>query len=90
MEIVSFEEFFSRTRGGRPNKMVTKYYEGHSFECGCGKIHLFDSREVKILRELSKMGLVLRHHSCGYVNCVKVKGVLFFKGFETLFSTKDE
>ncbi|DAB40861.1 MAG TPA: hypothetical protein CFH81_00730 [Sulfurovum sp. UBA12169] len=91
MRILEPTDFFAETLGGRPSQMDTSAYDGHPFECACGQIHDFDSLNVAVLRELTKMRLVL---ACpvndGYITCVKVKGWFRFKGFESLFGTKVE
>jgi hypothetical protein len=89
MEILQFDEFMSRTFGGRPNHMDTTYYAGSLFQCGCGKNHPFDYLRTPVIRELPKMRIVIKVYECGFVNCIKVRGVFWFKGFKTLFSTID-
>lgn len=89
MEIVSLEEFYSRTTGGRTSKMDTTYYQGSYFLCGCGQEHCFEHNDIRVIRELPRMKLVLKRDKCNYVTCVKVRGLFKFKGFKSLFSTKD-
>ncbi len=91
MKLLESTDFFAKTLGGRPNQMDTSTYNGYPFECICGEVHEFDSRQIEVLRELSKMRLVL---ACpandGHITCIKVKGWFRFKGFESLFGTKIE
>jgi hypothetical protein len=91
MNIISVEDFFAETMGGRQNTMDMSDYEGFKFNCACGKSHIFSSYEVKVLRELSKMRLFFEcpdNHN--FATCVKLKGFFRFKGFESLFGTKFE
>ncbi|HLG39657.1 MAG TPA: hypothetical protein VI461_08310 [Chitinophagaceae bacterium] len=90
MLVIPIKEFIQRTLGGRPNKMDTTYYIGRSYECGCGEVHKFNQEHFRILRELPKMRLVVSSEQCSYVTCIKVKGIFWFKGFESLFSAKDQ
>ncbi len=85
MQIYEFSEFFSRTTGGGPNQMNMAPYEGHPFECACGETHKFYEDTVSVIRELPKMRLVFVCPEDEHVTCVKVKGILRFKGFEALF-----
>jgi len=91
MKLLDTTNFFAETLGGRSSQMDTSTYNGHPFECACGQIHEFNSHQVEVLRELTRMRLVL---ACpindGYVTCVKVKGWFRFKGFESLIGTKIE
>ena len=91
MKLLDPIDFFSETLGGRPSQMNTSVYNGYPFECACGQIHEFDSSQIEVLRELTKMRLVL---VCpvndGYITCVKIKGWFRFKGFESLIGTKVE
>lgn len=91
MKLLSSTEFFTETMGGRPSKMDMSNYEGHPFECACGKTHIYYSDQVDVLRELHKMKLVFQ---CPdepiFITCVKVKGIFRFKGFEGLFGAKIE
>jgi len=91
MKLLSSTDFFAETMGGRPSKMDMSTYEGHPFQCACGKTHIYYSDQVDVLRELPKMKLVFQ---CPdepiFVTCVKVKGLFRFKGFESLFGAKIE
>src|SRR5210317_235375 len=90
MEFMDESEFMRRTMGGRPSQMDTSAYSGAVFECACGVAHRFEQSSIEVLRELSKMRLVLKCPSQRGAVCVKVKGLLSFKGFETLFGYKKE
>jgi hypothetical protein len=91
MKIISIEDFFAETMGGRPNTMDMSPYEGHTFQCACGISHLFFSSQVEVLRELPKMRLVFQCPDHPYfATCVKLKGFFHFKGFKSLFGTKFE
>jgi len=85
LEVYDFEEFFRRTKGGRPNQMNTAPYEGAPFGCACGESHVFSENLVPVLRELGGMRLVLGCPRGGYVTCVKVRGLVQFRGFRSLF-----
>ena len=90
MQVVPFEEFMARTFGGRPSRMNVRPYIGHRFACACGDSHAFDPTSTEVLRELRKMRLVLACPHSDALTCVKVKGILRFKGFESLFGAKAE
>ena len=90
MELVSLETFMARTMGGRPNQMNVAPYVGALYECGCGESHAFHPPASQVLRELSRMRLVIGSPDCDVINCVKVKGIVTFKGFKTLFAAKGE
>ena len=83
MEIYERDEFFSKTRGGRPNRSNMTPYIGKPFECACGKIHNFDD-SFNVVRELSGMRFVIACPEKDYVTCVKITGSFRFK-FESLF-----
>ena len=86
MEIVSVEEFFHRTMGGRPNRMDVSIYKGCEYECGCGRVHVFDPATITVLRELPKMRLVLAcSEQENVVTCIKIKGWINFR-FASLFA----
>lgn len=85
--ILSFEEFLSKTSGGWPCRMNTSAYHGHTFMCACGKTHVFGP-DVEVMRELSDMRLVfLCPNDENSITCVKVKGLLKFREFRSLFGT---
>lgn len=96
MKMLSFGDFLEETLGG--NALRERYmhlyaspvYEKHSFKCSCGKEHQFSLLRVRILRELpKKMGFVFEcPDDPHYLTCVKLIGLLRFKGFDTLFGTK--
>lgn len=65
-------------------------YEGATFECACGDGHAYSSVTVPVLRELSRMRLVFGCPNGRYVTCVRVKGLLRFNGFESLFGGVEE
>jgi hypothetical protein len=91
MQLVTSDEFFQATMGGRPNRLNMAPYEGVPFQCACGQAHPYHASAVPVLRELRGMRLVLpcpvteRH-----LTCVKVKGFFRFKGFESLFGAEIE
>jgi len=85
MKILELEDFFNLTSGGRPNNMNTEPYINYTFECACGNIHKFN-KNVNVIRELPKQRLVFEcPNNSNYVTCVKLKGWLRFKGFESLY-----
>jgi hypothetical protein len=87
MELVSFEEFMTRTSGGRQNQMDVAPYVGHAFDCACGSSHAFEPSSSKVLRELPKMHLVLACPQGEAITCVKVKGIFRFNGFQSVFGS---
>jgi len=91
LKLLDSTTFFAETLGGRPSQMGTSAYDGYPFECAWGQIHEFDSRQIEVFRELTKIRLVL---ACpindGYITCVKVKGWFIFKGFKSLIGIKIE
>ena len=89
MILLEATDFFAETWGGRPNNINPSVYNGYSFECACGKTHIFNSLSVHILRKLPKKRLVLTcPENDGYATCIKLRGLLWFKGFESLFGTE--
>lgn len=89
MEIVPCGEFMTRTTGGRPPELGLDAYDGHFFDCACGKTHRYSSSAVEVIRQLDRVGVGMRMvFACPVsdaVTCVKVKGILRIKGFESLF-----
>lgn len=85
MLLYPLERFAVMTYGGRPNQMDMGPYEGAPFDCACGRKHSFNSQTVLVLRELTHMRLVFACPDECYVTCVKLHGILTFKGFESLF-----
>mgnify|MGYP000232169260 CR=1 FL=1 len=85
MKRVDFEEFMSRTMGGRPLNADMSIYEGKKFECGCGSEHLFNERECKVFRELRGMHFVIGCPEKEHMNCVKIT---FTAKLKTKFSAK--
>lgn len=85
--LVELDEFAARTAGGRENQMNTRIYEGAPYWCACGEKHVFAEDEVRVLRELAGMRLVLLCPSSDALTCVKVNGAISFSGFESLFGT---
>jgi len=49
MKLLSSTDFFAETMGGRPSKMDMSTYEGHPFQCACGKTHIYYSDQVDVL-----------------------------------------
>jgi len=91
MKLLKIEDFFAKTSKGRPPKMDTIPYNNHYFKCACGDSHEFNSNSIEVIRELSKMRLVvLCPQDENYITCIKVKGIFKFKGFESLFGCKGE
>ena len=88
MEIVSLEQFMSRTFGGRPVTLDVSIYEGMIYECACGAEHSFSGDTSEVLRELRGMQLVLRCPSRGAITCVKIAG-LFHPSLKSQFGCKD-
>src|SRR3990172_367500 len=72
----------------RPNQMNMTPYEGHPFECACGASHRYAFTSVPVLRELTKMRLVLCCPETKALTCVRVKGIVRFRGFESLFGAR--
>ncbi len=91
MKLLSPNDFFAETMGGRPNMMDVSIYEGYPFECACGQIHSFSPSRVNIVRELPGRRLVFEcPEEPNFATCVKLKGILRFKGFVSLFGTRVE
>ncbi len=88
MEIVSLEDFFRRTLGGRPNRMVVDIYNGVKFECACGQYHHFDLSLTPPVRELPRMRLVLPCPDDKGLTCVKIRGFFRFR-FVSLIGVRD-
>lgn len=94
MEIIPFAQFANRVADGRPNQMNMSPYVGHAFACACGGTHSFGvgdmyvQREGVVLRELSGRRLVFECPKSEHLTCVKLKGILRFKGFQSLFGTR--
>ena len=82
-----FPEFMQRTSGGRPNRMDMSIYVGHPFACACGETHTYFHSTIPVLRELPGMRLVFACPDGKHLTCVKVLGIVQFKGFESLFGT---
>lgn len=81
--------FFEKTMGGWQPQMNFAPYYGSPFNCACGASHSF-SDEIEILRELSGRRIVVTCPSSDCITCVKIKGLFWFKGFESLFGTCSE
>lgn len=86
--VVSPEDFLARTLGGRPNNMDMTAYDGAEFSCACGHSHAYRNGEVRVLRELSGMRLVLTCPTSDSLTCVHVRGLMEFDGFESLFGSQ--
>ena len=84
-EIVSIDEFLSKTMGGRPCQLDLHIYQGCEFECGCGKTHTYSSHSTEVVREIPMLKLVLQQNDCKYVTLIKIKGIFKYR-FESLFS----
>lgn len=90
VEVMSFEEFFQNTLGGRPNQAQMHIYEGKPYHCGCGESHLFYESDISVIRQLpGGLRFVFLNENCGFVTCIKIKGLFSYK-IESLFSAKDE
>ena len=86
VKVVSLQEFYQSTFGGRPCQLDTSIYIGVEFDCGCGSTHRWDPYTMPVIRELPMLKLVIDIPSCGYVTFVKIKG--FFKyRFESIISS---
>jgi hypothetical protein len=83
--ILDLPEFATRAGGGRPNRMNMSSYDGAPFMCACGETHHYNAGRIDVLQELSGMRLVFACPHKPFVTCVKVKGVLRFEGFDSLF-----
>jgi hypothetical protein len=89
MKILSTVDFFAETVEGHSIKTNMAPFEGHPFQCACGKNHLFQLDQIQVLRELSNMRLVLECPDNPYfLTCIKAKGIFRFKGFESEFGYK--
>jgi hypothetical protein len=88
VEIIPNDDFMRRTLGGRPNQMDMSAYEGHPYICACGEWHTFYTDQVPVLRELPRMRLVFACPNGHAITCVRVSGIVRFKGFESLFGTR--
>jgi len=86
------EEFFRATMGGRPNQKDLSNFDGHSYDCGCGKKHTFyykDGPYLKeeryspiatyVLRELKFSNYVFNMTHCDYHNLVSISIFGYFK-----------
>ena len=89
VKILSFEEFFENTLGGRPNQAQMHIYNGKEYECGCGDRNLFYETDINVIRQLpGGLKFVFLNEKCGFVTCVKIKGLFSYK-IESLFSAKE-
>jgi len=89
MEVVSLQEFWRRTMGGRPNRMDVSIYMGCPYECACGNTHEFDGIPDRVLRELPGMRLVVSCPETEAVTCIKIRGFFRYR-LESLFGARDE
>ncbi len=88
LAIVSEDEFARRTEESQPSQTDLSAYEGCRFLCACGKQHLFYSNQIAVLRELPGMRLVFACPDSEGVTCVRAGGMLWAKGFESLFGAR--
>lgn len=75
MEMLTKEQFASRTLAGRPVALNLSVYAARPFECACGTTHAFSGDPAQVLRELTGMRLVLACPSTDAVTCVKISGI---------------
>ena len=91
MRLLPAPDFFAVTMDGRPHKMDMRDYEGHTFQCACGRTHVFYSDQVKVVKELSKMRLVVQcPDQSTYLTCVKASGLFWFKRLKSLYGVRSE
>jgi hypothetical protein len=92
MKMLPFEEFFMETAGGNSSPLKhMNIYENHPFKYSCGKEHQFEVYRVRIIRRLPKMYFVFQcPDDPHYLTYIHIKGLLWFKGFDSLFGTKIE
>ncbi len=82
-------EFFAATVGGRAARVPLSRILGQSFRCACGQVHAYRFRQVPVLRELPGRRLVLAcPRGLPFVTCVRLKGRLRPRSFETLFGAE--
>jgi hypothetical protein len=82
-------EFFAATAGGRTARIELPRLHGTPFRCACGQAHLYRFRQVPVLRELPGRRLVLAcPRGLPFVTCVRLRGRLRFRGFESLFGAE--
>ena len=72
MKILSAEEFYEQTAGGRPNRANMSAYEGKEFECGCGSVHAFNEHTCEVIRELRGMRFVVQCPEDKALNLIKI------------------
>ena len=91
MRLLPAPDFFALTMDGRPHKMDMRDYEGHTFNCACGRTHVFYADQVKVMKELPKMRLVVEcPNQSTYLTCVKASGLLWFKRLKSLYGARSE
>jgi hypothetical protein len=91
MRLLTAADFLAFTQDGRPHKVNTRDYEGHTFQCACGRTHVFYPDQVKVVKELSKMRLVVRcPEKPTYLTCVKASGLFWFKRLKSLCGARSE
>jgi hypothetical protein len=91
MKLLTAADFFAFTQDGRPHNMDMGDYEGHTFRCACGRTHVFYADQVKVVKELSKMRLVVRcPEKPTYLTCVKASGLFWFKRLKSLCGARSE
>lgn len=88
MEVIDGRSFLGRTAHGWTLKMDVSIYAGTSYDCGCGKCHVFDALGSVVLRELPGMKLVVACPDNLALTCVKIKGLTKY-AFESSFATAD-
>ena len=85
VKVVSLEEFYQSTFGGRPCQLNMSIYSGLNYECGCGSEHSWEPYSMPVIRELPGLKVVIANSKCDFVTFVKIKG--FFKySFESIIS----
>ena len=87
MQVVSVDEFTEKTLGGWPPQMDLSIYLGLDYECVCGKHHLLKQND-EVLRELSKMRLVIACPNEAGITCVRIRGFIR-RSLESQFGTQD-
>jgi hypothetical protein len=91
MKLLPAPDFFAVTRNARPHKMDMRDYEGHTFNCACGRTHVFYADQVKVVKELPKMRLVVEcPEKSAYLTCVKGRRLFWFKRLKSLYGARSE
>ncbi len=80
-------DFFLRARKAYRVRIKLDPYLGYQFQCACGDVHVFDNLKVVAIAELAPMKLILGCPHGNHITCVKIRGLIRFKGLESLFGT---